>query len=276
MDARVLRGRGGVDAPTHAAGGRLPGRREPGDARGRRAASTRYADGDAPVLICGEHGTGRELVARVLHQRGPRGASRFVAVRPTFESSDVPKGDSRRRLRARASRAARGGGRHAARQGRQRSVGAPSQRTLQARDPRSRATPNAARRPGRRDRGSRSRARGRRRDRVARALRAVRGAPDRGAAAARSRRRSARRCSSAGSSTTPPRSAARSRRSRRRAHARLAAYPWPGNVAELKSIARRLVVRVDAQPRSRPATSTRSCRSSPSACRSRTSRSRRW
>src|SRR4029077_12626296 len=29
-----------------------------------------------------------------------------------------------------------------------------------------------------------------------------------------------------------------------RAHERLAAYPWPGNVAELKSIARRLVVRV--------------------------------
>ena len=47
-----------------------------------------YADGQAPVLICGEHGTGRELVARVLHQRGPRGRARFVAVRPTFE--DVP------------------------------------------------------------------------------------------------------------------------------------------------------------------------------------------
>jgi two-component system nitrogen regulation response regulator GlnG len=30
-----------------------------------------------------------------------------------------------------------------------------------------------------------------------------------------------------------------------RAHARLAGYPWPGNVAELKSLARRLVVRVD-------------------------------
>ena len=48
-----------------------------------------YADGDAPVLITGEHGTGRELVARVLHQRGPRRHNRFVAVRPTFESSDV-------------------------------------------------------------------------------------------------------------------------------------------------------------------------------------------
>ena len=47
-----------------------------------------YADGEAPVLICGEHGTGRELVARVLHQRGPRTGGRFVAVRPSFE--DVP------------------------------------------------------------------------------------------------------------------------------------------------------------------------------------------
>jgi two-component system nitrogen regulation response regulator GlnG len=47
-----------------------------------------YADGEAPVLICGEHGTGRELVARVLHQRGPRTGGQFVAVRPSFE--DVP------------------------------------------------------------------------------------------------------------------------------------------------------------------------------------------
>jgi two-component system nitrogen regulation response regulator GlnG len=56
------------------------------------AAVERYADGDAPVLICGEHGTGRELVARVLHRRGPRSASRFVAVRPTFE--DAPTSPS--------------------------------------------------------------------------------------------------------------------------------------------------------------------------------------
>jgi len=55
------------------------------------AAVDAYADGVAPVLICGEHGTGRELVARVLHTRGPRGSGRFVAVRPTFE--DVPCAD---------------------------------------------------------------------------------------------------------------------------------------------------------------------------------------
>jgi two-component system, NtrC family, nitrogen regulation response regulator GlnG len=46
-----------------------------------------YADGEAPVVICGEHGTGRELVARVLHQRGPRTGRRFIAVRPTFEDA---------------------------------------------------------------------------------------------------------------------------------------------------------------------------------------------
>src|SRR5215468_5546770 len=56
------------------------------------AAVQRFADGDAPVLICGEHGTGRELVARILHRRGPRSASRFVAVRPTFE--DAPTSPS--------------------------------------------------------------------------------------------------------------------------------------------------------------------------------------
>jgi two-component system, NtrC family, nitrogen regulation response regulator GlnG len=62
------------------------------------AAVERYADGDAPVLICGEHGTGRELVARVLHRRGPRRAGRFVAVRPTFEdapTSPLPGGCGR-------------------------------------------------------------------------------------------------------------------------------------------------------------------------------------
>lgn len=79
------------------------------------AAVDSYADGEAPVLICGEHGTGRELVARVLHRRGPRGANRFVAVRPTFEdapTSPTPagarEGDACERAR-RALRAASGG-----------------------------------------------------------------------------------------------------------------------------------------------------------------------
>src|SRR5256885_8451410 len=70
-----------------------------------------YADGGAPVLISGEHGTGRELVARVLHQRGPRKGARFVAVRPTFEGSDVPHmaGDDACERARRALRAAAGG-----------------------------------------------------------------------------------------------------------------------------------------------------------------------
>ncbi len=54
----------------------------------------RFADAGAPVLICGEHGTGRELVARVLHQRGPRGDQKFVAVRPSFEDAPQPRGTS--------------------------------------------------------------------------------------------------------------------------------------------------------------------------------------
>lgn len=49
-----------------------------------------YADSERPVLICGEHGTGRELIARILHQRGARRAGRFVAVRPSFEGPDLP------------------------------------------------------------------------------------------------------------------------------------------------------------------------------------------
>jgi two-component system nitrogen regulation response regulator GlnG len=80
------------------------------------AAVDEYADGEAPVLICGEHGTGRELVARVLHQHGPRTGARFIAVRPTFEDApsstrfepDAIKDDACERAR-RALRSASGG-----------------------------------------------------------------------------------------------------------------------------------------------------------------------
>lgn len=75
------------------------------------AAVDQFADGDRPVLICGEHGTGRELVARVLHQRGARRSGHFISVRPNFEGSDVPveAGDDSCARARRALRAAVGG-----------------------------------------------------------------------------------------------------------------------------------------------------------------------
>ena len=45
-----------------------------------RAAIARAADAPYPVLIEGETGTGKELVARALHQLGPRRARAFLAV----------------------------------------------------------------------------------------------------------------------------------------------------------------------------------------------------
>src|SRR5690606_3457454 len=54
-----------------------------GQSPAMRALLTRLdkaADADASVLITGESGTGKELVARALHERGPRRAGPFVAV----------------------------------------------------------------------------------------------------------------------------------------------------------------------------------------------------
>src|SRR5215468_972738 len=214
------------------------------------AALEQYADGDAPVLICGEHGTGRELIARVLHRRGPRSACRFVAVRPTFEdapTSSTPAGcgrdgDACERAR-RALRAASGGTLLVKDVG---DLSASSQRTL---------------RRAIRDRGG---------DRdggevfdvqvvatadldLDRAVGAAIVSPefyqlfaarridvpplrDRSEDLPELFERWIRHYAAEIGRSKPTVSS--------RAIARLLAYPWPGNVAELKSIARRLVVRV--------------------------------
>jgi two-component system nitrogen regulation response regulator GlnG len=70
-----------------------------------------HAATDGPVLICGEHGTGRELVARVLHLKSKRREGRFIAVRPTFDGPDVAAqhGEVTDDRCRRALRAAQGG-----------------------------------------------------------------------------------------------------------------------------------------------------------------------
>src|SRR4026207_654617 len=45
---------------------------------------------DSPVLIEGERGTGRERVARLLHEIGPRRSRRFVRVDPD-DDDDPPR-----------------------------------------------------------------------------------------------------------------------------------------------------------------------------------------
>lgn len=54
----------------------------------------RVAESDAPVLIMGETGTGKELVARAIHQRSRRAAGALVAVNcgaiaPTLMQSEL-------------------------------------------------------------------------------------------------------------------------------------------------------------------------------------------
>ncbi|HEX5061720.1 MAG TPA: sigma 54-interacting transcriptional regulator [Kofleriaceae bacterium] len=200
-----------------------------------------YADGDKPVLICGEHGTGRELVARVLHQRGPRGTGRFVAVRPTFEGSDVPCGagdDACERAR-RALRAAHGGTLLVKDVS---DLSAPSQRTLK-RAIRDRKEPEAAdvhvvaTADIDVDHAVDARIVSRdfydlfapRRIEVPPLRERIEDLPT-------LFERWIKHYSAEVGRTKPTVSS--------RAHERLTAYPWPGNVAELKSIARRLLVHV--------------------------------
>ena len=55
-----------------------------------RADLARAAGGDAPVLLVGEHGTGREAFARFLHEQGPRAGRPFVqAVASALREADA-------------------------------------------------------------------------------------------------------------------------------------------------------------------------------------------
>jgi two-component system nitrogen regulation response regulator GlnG len=194
-----------------------------------------FADGDAPVLITGEHGTGRELVARILHQRGPRCRHRFVSVRPTFEGTDsaqVPDVCERAR---RALKAAAGGTLLVKDMI---DLSAPSQRTLRRaiRD-RDDDVHVVATADVDVDRAVDAQI-------VARELYDLFAARRIEVPPLRDRiddlptlfERWVKHYAAEIGRTKPTVST--------RAHERLASYPWPGNVAELKSIARRLVVRV--------------------------------
>jgi two-component system nitrogen regulation response regulator GlnG len=213
------------------------------------AAVDRLAEADTPVVICGEHGTGRELVARVLHQRGPRRAGRFLAVRPTFEGGDVPQvaGEDACDRARRALRAAVGGTLLVKDVS---DLSAASQKTL--RKAIRRPEPARAERDGSGE---------------VHDVRVVATAdPDlERAVDASIVSRELYDAFRPGLIEVPPlreraedlpilferwvgHYAAEVGRGRitiaTRAHARLAAYPWPGNVGELKAIARRVVVRV--------------------------------
>ena len=48
--------------------------------QGLKKSITKFARSQAPVFICGDSGTGKELVARQIHLQGPRASAPFVAV----------------------------------------------------------------------------------------------------------------------------------------------------------------------------------------------------
>jgi DNA-binding NtrC family response regulator len=71
----------GVDADLVDPGPPLPGIAGASLTMRRVAAQVRRLAGRvAPVLVAGESGTGKELIARALHEEGPRGARPFIAI----------------------------------------------------------------------------------------------------------------------------------------------------------------------------------------------------
>ena len=80
-DSRILiRDAGGVTVPIHA-GDTLCGLRSESQVMRRLLAEVRRgANSDASVLIVGESGTGKELVARAVHELGPRTGGPFVTI----------------------------------------------------------------------------------------------------------------------------------------------------------------------------------------------------
>ncbi len=51
------------------------------------------AASSAPVLIYGENGTGKELVARLIHQQGPRREKRFIGINCSAVPDDLMEGE---------------------------------------------------------------------------------------------------------------------------------------------------------------------------------------
>ena len=51
----------------------------------------RAAAGETPVLLVGDSGTGKELLARTLHEQSPRNQGPFVAVNCLGDSGDAAR-----------------------------------------------------------------------------------------------------------------------------------------------------------------------------------------
>ena len=223
-------------------------------------AAEKAAASAIPVLIEGESGVGKELIARAIHGSGARRAKPFVAVNCGAMPENLVEFDSvrprERRLHRRHRQAhrqvRRGRRRHAVpRRGRRTAAAGPGQAAARAAGRRGRAGRRAQDRQGRRAHhlGHQPRS-DRRREGGPLPRRSVlppARLSDFGAAAAAADARTFPNSPGISSPASPPRKESACARSSRRRWRCSSAYRWPGNVRQLENAIFRAVVLADGE-----------------------------